>query len=1087
MNFINNLNIRSKLSLLFILLLIPLVYLIKKNISERLATEKEITEIYTRVQYSERLFALLNELQKERGLAIAYFASGESSFLNELNAQKNKVDSLLAKLKNVKHKKGRLKPQSIGGSIADARSMASKENTNIDVVYNQYSVLIKNIIKEISIIRSDVQDPELKVAFDSYLDLVYASDYLGEIREAVTPFYSDKTLSIKDYGRFSMKRNSFEIFLKAFYSESSNSTLQYFFKTQNRDNFKKILSLIEEVHETAKVNESTSDLRTWHGTLSAGIEDFNRIESFIMATIKKSIQQKLKTTRQTELVNILFVLCALAVSIAICIYIIRIISKSIISLKNAADRLAQGDTGISLHIKSKDEIGELSSSMQLLSTHITHLSQVAQDIGKGNYDRDIDVQGPHDILGNALTEMRINLKQLSLKETKRNWILAGSASLSDIFSREKSIEGLSSQVLKHLSEYINGHAGILYLVSDTRHLYKTSSFGYTNLQDLPHFYKVGEGLIGEAVFKKEPYVIQQVPQDYYKIHSEGGIDLPKNIMLCPLQYENLPVGVVEIASQHAFDETDLEYVSVVAQRIAMVFIKLKSDIKTQELLWETQKQAEELEHRQIELGQINDQLRAQRTKLQTSEEELKVNQQKLREKNNELNEKANQLEDQYEAITIKNKELEEAREAVQLKVEQLQTVDKYKTDFLANMSHELRTPLNSVLILAKLISDNKTGNLTEKQVEFANIIHKSGTELLRLIDDILDLSKIESGKLSFEITRVDLKDINMDLYFRELSLEKKIKFTTIWGDGLPEAINTDKFRLDQILKNLISNAFKFTQKDGQICLKIQSVNRKVRFNSDSLKEAKNVVSFSIIDNGIGISEEKQKIIFEAFRQGDSSISRKYGGTGLGLSISRELALMLGGEIKLESLEDRGSTFTLYLPADLPQTKTKGLSLQESLMEPLPIKKEPKETFIKKELPKKALHTYLKRKKVLLVDDDIRNIYSLYNILEGYGMKVISAGDGKEALEKVDCNSDIDIVLMDVMMPVLNGLEATKQLREHPKHKYLPIIMVSAKAMTSDINEGLAAGADDYLSKPLDIDKLLSTMEKCLREKLQNDN
>src|SRR5690606_5709791 len=388
------------------------------------------------------------------------------------------------------------------------------------------------------------------------------------------------------------------------------------------------------------------------------------------------------------------------------------------------------------------------------------------------------------------------------------------------------------------------------------------------------------------------------------------------LLLMPLFIGDTAVGVIELASRHKFTDEKIAYLEKITEKIAIAIVTLQADEKTSELLAETQSQAEELETQQEELRQMNIELISQKNKLQQSEEELRTNQEELEEKNDELEQKARLLEENYEAINSKNKALENARYAIQSQYDELQRVGKYRSDFLANMSHELRTPLNSILILADLIAANREHNLTPKQIEFAQIIHNSGNDLLKLINEILDLTKIESGKLSLEVAPFEIKGLDPAPLFGELAKEKNIKLEVNFHDDLPETMVSDHFRIEQILKNLLSNAFKFTEEGGIVSLDVFVPDNNPAYNLRSLKEASRVIAFAVCDTGMGISEEEQKVIFDAFRQADSSTTRKFGGTGLGLSISKQLAHLLGGEIHLESEVKRGSCFTLYIPEKL---------------------------------------------------------------------------------------------------------------------------------------------------------------------------
>jgi signal transduction histidine kinase/ActR/RegA family two-component response regulator len=436
--------------------------------------------------------------------------------------------------------------------------------------------------------------------------------------------------------------------------------------------------------------------------------------------------------------------------------------------------------------------------------------------------------------------------------------------------------------------------------------------------------------------------------------------------------------------------------------------------------------------------------------------------QELKRSNAELEAQAKELEEKAKLLEVKNQEVELASRSLEEKAEQLSLISKYKSEFLANMSHELRTPLNSLLILSKTLADNRDKNLNLEQVKFASTVHSAGQDLLALINEILDLSKVEAGKMPVSPKAVPLKEVQdyIDQTFRPVAEHKGLEFVIETADNLPKAIYTDENRLHQILKNLLSNAFKFTDK-GQ-------VKMQMLWDQDRKDIAgKGALVFRVTDTGIGIPAEKQKLIFEAFQQADGTTSRKYGGTGLGLTISRELARLLGGVIEVASHPGQGSTFVLVLP--LKYTGVDGGSPSSEI----------EENHSVKVLPQTADFT---GRKILIVDDDVRNVFALSSVLKMRGMNVIFAENGRQGLKVLVENPDTDLVLMDTMMPEMDGIQATREIREIEQFKELPIISLTAKAMKGDREKCLAAGASDYVTKPVDEAYLLAVMYSWLPPK-----
>lgn len=501
--------------------------------------------------------------------------------------------------------------------------------------------------------------------------------------------------------------------------------------------------------------------------------------------------------------------------------------------------------------------------------------------------------------------------------------------------------------------------------------------------------------------------------------------------------------------------------------------------KTQNMESEIYQRAQQLQAANQKLSSSNEELLATQEELQSMNEEMQATQE-------ELNAQQEELQDINSRLTLNNLKLEKTSMALSLKAEELERSNGFKSDFLSNMSHELRTPLNSMLILSKLLSNNIGKNLTEKQVEQANIIYKAGNDLLMLINDILDLSKIEAGKIEMVMQKTPVAEIaeSIEGLFTSIATQKDISFNVKVDTDVPAFMHTDKFRLEQILKNLLSNAFKFTEKGGTVGFHISKASAGTKYSHGVLLQKDvEVICFAISDTGIGIPEEKQSDIFDAFKQVDGSTSRKYGGTGLGLSISRQLTGLLGGEVQLHSAEGEGSTFYVYLPVMyvIPGAE---ISADEEMIEPdVQRFKAIKYNSIPM-VPLDNMKRLLKGKTILITDDDERTVESLKMIFETYGPTLITAGTGIEALKILEANPNIDLVLMDIMMPGMDGYEAIKKIRSKNIFRTLPIIVLTARSIRSDLDEGLLAGVSDYMQKPLDIKQLLATIEIWLTPKAE---
>ena len=911
----------------------------------------------------------------------------------------------------------------------------------------------------------------------------------------------------------------------------------------------------------------------------------------------------------------------------------------------------------------------------------------------------------------------LELEKVLDENTAKNWLLTGTSLLNEKMQGEQGEKALAANILNEICRYSHALAGTLYLFNEaTETLELYASYAVNNHESLKKSIKLSEGWLGQAAENKTPAIIKSKLNDKFALATSLVYQELAESFVVPFFFEKKLKGVLETAFNDKLTTSVEEYILRAAENIGIAINTAQARTIMHDLLLQVQQQAEELEAQQEEMRVTNDELLTNTERLQESEEELRSQQEELRTANAELEEKAALLGE-------KNKVIEEAHRAIDIKIKELETTGRYRSEFLANMSHELRTPLNSILVLAQILKENKQANLSEEQLKYAGVIFNAGNDLLTLISDILDLAKIESGKLEVQNETIKIAGIlkDMEMLFAEVAAGKKIKFTVKLDKSLPQTMLIDTLRVEQILKNLLSNAFKFTPENGYVSISAEPAGDG------------NSVSFRIKDSGIGIAEDKQKIIFEAFQQADGSTSRKYGGTGLGLSISRGLVELIGGDITLTSKAGAGSEFVLTVPLmpgaafsqkesdehetgagvhDFPDTQTvtvekrepviiifeddknfahilhdyalqhgfksiivnEGTDAVEIIKKNLPdavildimlpgkdgwqILKELKQdkttmhipvhlmsaggaatnrvrhegaiSFLKKPvgkatldklfndvLPKnrakvgqhillvedskaqsqgleamaqskgivvdrafdgasalkmlgekeyqcvvldlslpdisgpdllnkiKAIDRFsslpviinsstelnkeslsklmqyanamvvrsssspdrlmdevdlflnkvagpggkgslansgkniLKGKRILLVDDDVRNVFALSSALQGYDMIVEIAGNGREAIDKLEKMDDISMVLMDVMMPVMDGYEAIRHIRQHNKWQKLPVLALTAKTMNDDHEKCIAAGANDYIDKPIDISKLISLMQMWL--------
>ena len=754
-----------------------------------------------------------------------------------------------------------------------------------------------------------------------------------------------------------------------------------------------------------------SDLARGKGLMEEMREIFKTMENRESALLKQRTDNSAKYGNYTSTLIIIAALLAIFISVY---FFTRI-------LKDYRARQL-------LHLELEEKDRETAERIRVIGN-------IASQISLGNYEIRVD-DTESDALGSVAVSLNNMAKSLDDSFTQlsdREWLQQGIAKLNNAMLGDKQIDELAHSVIEFLADYTDSQAGVLYLI-EGQDLIFTGGYSYDKNR-ISKGLQIGEGLSGQAVASRKMLHFENHETESIKISYALGEANPSHIVALPL-HDNGIVGVIEIASITKYDSRELEFFEAVANNIGIAFHSAQSRMRIQELLEETQSQSEELRAQHTELEGMNAELEVQTEKLQASEEELKVQQEELQQTNEELSERSVLLEEQ-------NLEIQKKSEALEL-------ATRYKSEFLANMSHELRTPLNSILLLSRLLKENNEKNLSEEQVEFAKVIQSSGNGLLGLIDEILDLSKIEAGKMELEILEVPVEDITNGLnnLFLQVAKEKKIAFKIDANDA-PLVIKTDRMRLEQILKNLISNAIKFTS-EGSVSL---TVSRHE--NSDKL------LKFAVKDTGIGIPEEQQPIIFEAFQQADGSTKRKFGGTGLGLSISRELAKLLKGEIMLESQPGKGSTFTLILPVSISSV---GHSIKENPIaeEQITERKQFTTDTVPEQIADDRATVSKDDKTILIVEDDTAFSKALLEFTRERGYKGIVTPRGDEAFDLANSFKPLGI-LLDIELPVRSGWEVMEELKSDPATRHIPVHIMSSHKLKQ---ESLLKGAVNFLDKPV---------------------
>jgi HAMP domain-containing protein/CheY-like chemotaxis protein/signal transduction histidine kinase len=744
-----------------------------------------------------------------------------------------------------------------------------------------------------------------------------------------------------------------------------------------------------------------------------------------------------------------------------------------------------------------DNVNQLAAT---LTTQLRAISEVSTAVTQGDLTRSIAVQAAGEVaeLKDTINQMIENLAETTRKNSEQDWLNSNMARFTGMLQGERDLETVSRLIMSELTPLVGAQHGAFFMMEspdgegDDFELRLIASYGYKQRKNVPTKFKIGEGIVGQSALELKPILITQAPDDYVRITSGLGEAAPVNVIVLPVLFEEQVLAIVELASFQRFAPVQQTFLEQLAETIGVVLNTIQANMRTEELLvqsqgltQELQSQSEELQAQQEELQQTNKELEEQAASLKASEELLQTQQEELQQTNEELEEKAQLLEEQNRRIEIKNREIELARAALEEKAEQLSLSSRYKSEFLANMSHELRTPLNSLLILAKLLAENPDSNLNDKQIEFANTIYAAGSDLLDLINDILDLSKVEAGRMDVNLGEVSLSDLRdfVERSFRPVAEDKELDFEIeVHGANVPPTIETDEQRLQQILKNLLSNAFKFTE-TGRVKLCV-SVAEDRQFASEALSHADAVIGFSVEDTGVGIPHDKLRLIFEAFQQADGTTSRRYGGTGLGLSISREIARLLGGEIHVESAVSEGSTFTLYLPARFrhaAHTPPAGTVVETVVIPPeseanggQPTLPESPELDPALLLPSDVRDDrddiQQGDRVVLIVEDDAEFARTELEVARERGFKGLVALRGDSGLALAHEFSP-DAIILDMQLPVMDGWTVLDHLKHHPETRHIPVHIVSAGDGRHD---ALKAGAVAFVEKPISKESLDDT-------------
>jgi CheY-like chemotaxis protein/signal transduction histidine kinase len=732
------------------------------------------------------------------------------------------------------------------------------------------------------------------------------------------------------------------------------------------------------------------------------------------------------------------------------------------------------------------------------------LGEGASKIGAGNYAHRVTVKSQDEVgqLGDVFNRMASQIEHRQLLQSEQDWLKSSLAKFALLFQGQRNTARVCEGILAELATILDARHSVIYVPrqeNDATVLGLEGSYAAVNPKPV---LAPGEGLVGQCFVQKERVIVHEIPDDYLKISSVLGEAKPKSVVIQPALFYGEVKAVLELATLREFTPIQLAFLDQLSDSIGIVLNTIEGAMRTQALLEQAQKLSENLQVQQEELSEKNIELEDQAERLRLSEvqlqeqqeelkqtnEELEQTNEELQQTNEEMEEKVNLLAEQKRETERANLEIENARRALEEKAQQVMLASKYKSDFLANMSHELRTPLNSLLILSKILSDNGEANLTPKQIQYAQTINTSGNDLLELINEILDLSKIESGSVELERAEVQLPQIGdfADTSFRHLAEQKKLEFKIELAPELPPTITTDIRRLERVLKNLLSNAFKFTEK-GAVTLRVSSALSGWNHDLETLSRADAVLAFAVTDSGIGIPTDKQQLIFEAFQQADAGTSRKYGGTGLGLSISREIASLLGGELKVQSEPGKGSTFTLYLPRTLPADylpakpkppiSSAGAKSRQHPSSSLPemtsslTEAMPDDTEVKDDRRNLSPGDNI----LLVIEDDLSFANIVMDFAREKGFKVLLARNAAHGIA-LATRLNPSAITLDLHLPDNDGWMVLDRLKYEPKTRHIPIHIIS---VDEERERSLRLGAVSYFQKPLTKESLEDALDQTI--------
>jgi signal transduction histidine kinase/CheY-like chemotaxis protein len=1059
--FFNRLTLPAKLILiaalpLFFLLFVAIEY--NREKSEKLSM---INGYRQRIKLAININSLIDQLQLERRYTFGYTL--KDKWQNEMLEQRTKTDNELRQLQDdINHDLPGFENYTFLDDLKDYRQRVDAKILQPMDAMNFYTNVIfrLNTLNTVAAGNVIYLQPIIRtIAGQKILSDIIT--YQGMIRAQLYYMLETKQPNPQMIASVNQLQNIIDSYNSEFLIKASPDAIGAYNKLKEDHDIQITSQILRNIRTTNRLDTSVNS-EYWWNTSANAIDKIKGLQRKMIEAGRVGADEIYEREVQKQRWSWLVLLVLLLFVVYMVVYMISLISGSLRDLKEAAEKLALGKTDIGIRPQSDDVIGSLAESIVAVDKNNKELSLAAKSIGEGDFNVEVHPRSDEDVLGNAVSRMKENLQQFRKENSERNWLQTGLAQLNDLVIGEKNLEALAAKVTQFIIEYTESQVGAFYFSPDQKRLQLLSSIGL-NTEGIKKEIAFGETIAGQAAIMGKEIYMENLSRVELVVDYSGGSFKPQSIIAIPVYYERLLKAVIEIGSLTDYPPKTHEFLKEASVNIGMAIHSARDHERLQTLYHETQSLAEELQAQHTELENVNAELEAQAEKLQASEEELRVQQEELMQANQELEERSRLLEERNEVIVERNIE-------IQKKAEELEVSTRYKSEFLANMSHELRTPLNSILLLSRLLAENNEQNLSNEQIEYANVIQGSGQGLLSLIDEILDLSKIEAGKMQLEYAAVAVRELvdDMQSMFAPVAKERGVEFSINLDQHIPSQIETDKMRLEQVLRNLLSNALKFTPK-GSVTL---SINK--------LPENHSFISFSVKDTGIGIPKDKHHLIFEAFQQADGSTRRKFGGTGLGLSISRELTRLLGGDIKLASEPGKGSEFTIYVPVHklaVGPPQDKPVEKKEELPPaPAAIPTNFRLEKIPASLPDDRTVVGQQDKVILIIEDDTAFAKALLDFTHKRGYKGLVAVRGDEGIELAKQHKPVGI-LLDIQLPVKDGWEVMDELKKDPATRHIPVHMMSSFEAKK---ESLLKGAVDFINKPVAFEQMQEVFKKIER-------